>query len=112
MSRITTHVLDVALGRPAAGVAVGLARQDGSGTWLELAHAHTDQSGRIADFGAGALLAGVHRLSFASGEYFASSARPAFFPHVDICFVVLAPHEHHHVPLLLSPFGYSTYRGG
>jgi 5-hydroxyisourate hydrolase len=110
-SPITTHILDVSLGKPAAGVAVVLAREE-SGEFVELARGTTDADGRVADLLApGSLTRGVHRLSFAVGPYFAGSGRASFYPHVDVVFAVTAPAEHHHVPLLLSPFGYSTYRG-
>ena len=111
MSRITTHVLDTALGRPAAGVCVELQCEAASNAWTALARASTDAQGRVADFGAGPLRAANYRLRFDTGAYFAQTGRAAFFPTVEICFRVDAPTEHHHVPLLLSPFGYSTYRG-
>jgi 5-hydroxyisourate hydrolase len=115
MSAITTHVLDVARGRPAAGVAVVLERRAGG-----LAHACqvsgrgvTDADGRVkALLGPGqALGAGVHRITFATGAYFAAQDVAAFYPEVRVTFHVTDPAQHHHVPLLLSPFGYSTYRG-
>jgi 5-hydroxyisourate hydrolase len=107
MSRITTHVLDAALGGPARGVAVVLSRADGA----EVARGVTDDAGRIAEFGPDRLDAGTYRLAFATGEYFARSGRPTFYPAVSIDFAVDDAQEHYHVPLLLSPFSYSTYRG-
>lgn len=110
-SPITTHILDVSLGKPAAGVDVVLARQDGE-RFVELARGTTDADGRVAGLLApGSLTRGVFRLSFAVGPYFAGNGRASFYPHVDVVFEVTSPAEHHHVPLLLSPFGYSTYRG-
>ena len=107
MTGITTHVLDAALGRPASGVRVRLERADGG----MLGEAHTDDEGRVRDFGPAALHTGTHRLVFATGEYFAASDRPTFYPEIVVTFSVTAADEHHHVPLLLSPFAYSTYRG-
>ncbi|HVZ72950.1 MAG TPA: hydroxyisourate hydrolase [Polyangia bacterium] len=115
MKRISTHVLDVALGRPAAGVAVRLdllpPASAGGGTVIVTSTA-TDDDGRVADLLDGApLAAGVYRLTFQTGAYFAATGREAFYPRVQVTFEVTAPDQHHHVPLLLSPFGYSTYRG-
>lgn len=108
---ISTHVLDTARGRPAAGVDVRLDRRDGD-RWATLTEAVTDDDGRVADLlGGGVLDAGVHRLTFATGDYHARTAAEAFHPRVTIEFEVRDPDEHHHVPLLLSPFGYTTYRG-
>jgi 5-hydroxyisourate hydrolase len=115
MSRISTHVLDVALGRPARGVAVRLdllpAPSAGGGTQI-VSTTTTDEDGRVADLLDGAALtAGVYRLTFQTGAYFASTGRAAFYPRVQVTFEVAAAEQHHHIPLLLSPFGYSTYRG-
>ncbi len=112
MSGITTHVLDTMRGRPAAGVAVSLARKSGNG-WTELAAASTDAGGRV-----GNLLpqvkdpAGTYRLRFDVGAYFAAQpgGDEAFYPYVEIVFQIRDV-EHYHVPLLVSPFGYTTYRG-
>lgn len=111
MSPITSHVLDTALGAPARGLAVRLELEDGAG-WRVLADRVTDDDGRVKTLLApGALVAGVYRLSFATGAYFAATGRAGFYPRVEVIFAVTAPAEHHHVPLLLAPFGYSTYRG-
>jgi 5-hydroxyisourate hydrolase len=109
-SPITTHVLDTALGRPAAGMGVVLERQAGS-AWSELGRGVTDADGRNRSLWAGELSAGVYRLTFATGAYFASQSVVGFFPEVAIVFRVDETRSHYHVPLLLSPFGYSTYRG-
>jgi 5-hydroxyisourate hydrolase len=110
-SPLTTHVLDTARGRPAAGLAVRLERCRGD-RWTELSRRRTDGDGRVGDLLApGALEAGVYRLVFATGDYFAASGTRGFYPQVTVEFEVTAAGEHHHVPLLLSPFGYSTYRG-
>ena len=113
MSAITTHVLDLSTGRPAAGVAVVLERRGADGAWNLVAERRTDADGRARDFAAAgrALEAGVHRLAFATGAYFAARQVASFHPSVTIEFTVADATQHHHVPLLLSPFGYSTYRG-
>lgn len=108
MSKITTHILDTSRGKPAADIEVILERAAPNSQWLRLGSARTDANGRIAEFpGAGPLIAGTHRLTFSISAY----APKSFFPRIDITFEVTSPTEHHHVPLLLSPFGYSTYRG-
>ena len=113
MSGITTHVLDTSLGRPAAGVSVSLAVQ-AQGSWSELARTETGPEGRTGDFLAlvpGPVRpGGTYRLRFEVGAYFAARGVTAFYPYVEIVFTLLDD-RHHHVPLLVSPFGYSTYRG-
>lgn len=153
MSGITCHVLDTALGRPAAGVRVQLERRERTGRWQPLGEATTNSDGRVARFepasavtpataaGSPALdsmgledtaldnailddttlgghtldsvevISGEYRISFDTGAYFARRGQPVFYPRVEVTFVVAAPNEHYHIPLLLSPFGYSTYRG-
>ena len=112
MSGLTTHVLDVSLGRPAAGVAVRLDRQSNSGAWTTVSEQTTDGDGRIKDFLGGAPLeAGRYLLTFATGDYFRARGARGFYPEVPVVFEVGDPAQHYHVPLLLSPFGYSTYRG-
>lgn len=106
MSGISTHVLDTALGTPAAGVRVGLTGPDG-----RVHGGVTDVDGRVGELVPGPLVPGVHRVVFDTGAYFAGTGQPAFYPEVDIAFTVRDQLEHYHVPLLLSPFGYSTYRG-
>ncbi|GAB2784155.1 hydroxyisourate hydrolase [Amycolatopsis magusensis] len=103
MSLVTTHVLDTATGRPAAGIEVELS--DGTTT---VAKGRTDDDGRIRDLGPETLPAGIYRLTFDTGAYFGPDA---FFPEVTLTFRISDPGAHHHVPLLLSPFAYSTYRG-
>ncbi|WP_121255031.1 hydroxyisourate hydrolase [Nocardioides ferulae] len=107
MTTCSTHVLDAALGVPAAGLAVGLAGPDGD----PLAEAVTDADGRVR-FDAD-LAPGTHTLTFATGAWFAAAGRETFHPEVRVAFAV-ADHPaqpHHHVALLLSPFAYTTYRG-
>jgi 5-hydroxyisourate hydrolase len=110
VSPITTHVLDTALGRPAPGIHVTLAQQGPEG-WNAMGQGTTDGDGRIRDLIAGALEAGVYRLTFHTGAYFEARGVDGFYPEVAVTFRLRAPGEHYHVPLLLSPFGYSTYRG-
>lgn len=107
MSHVTTHVLDSSVGRPAVGVAVEL--QDPSG--LVLATGTTNADGRVASLGPDRLAAGAYRLVFATGAYFAASGTPTFYPRVTLDFDLVDVEAHYHVPLLLSPFAYSTYRG-
>lgn len=102
---LSTHVLDAALGRPAAGVAVRLTR----GSAL-LAQDVTDADGRVGRLAAD-LVAGAHTLTFDTGGYFVATGQTGFYPEVAVTFTVTDPGEHHHVPLLLSPFAHSTYRG-
>lgn len=107
MSHITTHILDAALGAPARSVRVVLS--DVTGTTI--AEGTTDGDGRIDDLGPDRLPACTYRLQFFTGEYFAATERPTFYPTVSINFAVVDTQQHYHVPLLISPFAYSTYRG-
>ena len=109
-SRVTTHVLDATSGRPAADVEVTLERQTGSG-WQPVATGRTDSDGRIAAFGPADLERGVYRVRFAVGTYFAAQHQQTFYPEVLIMFTLDHEDAHYHVPLLLSPYAYSTYRG-
>jgi 5-hydroxyisourate hydrolase len=109
---ITTHVLDLATGRPAQGVGVELEIRSGT-TWLRLGAGVTDADGRVQTL----LEPGVvpepnhYRLRFDVGGYFGARGVASFYPFVEVIFTLSDPTSHHHVPLLLSPFGYSTYRG-
>lgn len=111
-SPITTHVLDVARGKPAAGISVMLEVQEND-QWRELATGRTDADGRVANLlPAGTTLpAGVYRLTFDTSSYQSSQNTEGFYPYVPVIFEVKDGAQHYHVPLLLSPFGYSTYRG-
>jgi 5-hydroxyisourate hydrolase len=113
MSPITTHVLDTARGTPGRGIAVILEVAEGAHRWSELARGTTGEDGRITGFEPplGALEPGVFRLRFATGDYFAASHQPFFYPEVHVVVRIDDPSQHYHIPLLLSPFGYSTYRG-
>ena len=108
MSAITTHVLDTARGRPAAGVAIRLEHEG-----QVLGRGETDADGRLRTLlPAGTpLQPGVYRLVFDTGAYLAAQRVDAFYPEVSVDFEVVDGGQHYHVPLLLSPFGYSTYRG-
>jgi 5-hydroxyisourate hydrolase len=113
MSAITTHVLDTSLGRPAAGVPVHLERADGDDCWETVGRAETDADGRVRHLvpDGTPLPSGVYRLIFNTAAYFTRSNTPTFYPHVIVVFEIVDAEAHYHVPLLLSPFGYSTYRG-
>ncbi|HWM89850.1 MAG TPA: hydroxyisourate hydrolase [Thermoanaerobaculia bacterium] len=106
---ITTHVLDTSRGRPAAGVPVVLeVWEDG---WKEMGRGLTDADGRAKQLLDSPLRAGVWRLTFDLSTWFALQGRESFYPMACIVFHVRDADQHYHVPLLLSPFGYSTYRG-
>jgi 5-hydroxyisourate hydrolase len=109
---ISTHILDVTLGRPAADVAITLEKRTDAG-WETLGGGRTDADGRVKTLLAEghSLVAGVYRSTFAVEPYLAAKHGRGFYPEVSITFRVENPAEHFHVPLLLSPFGYSTYRG-
>jgi 5-hydroxyisourate hydrolase len=113
MSAITTHVLDTALGRPAAGVPVRLeAVPGGAGSRPQtLGTGATNTDGRVPQLGPDQVEAGTYRLVFDTAAYFAATSQTGFFPEVCLTFTVRDPEQHYHVPVLLSPFGYSTYRG-
>ncbi|MFI5056687.1 MAG: hydroxyisourate hydrolase [Candidatus Acidiferrales bacterium] len=112
MSQITTHVLDISIGRPAADVPVVLEIEKSPGEWKELGRGATDGNGRLGDLMVpGSLKEGAYRLTFDTRVYFGGRKMEALYPQVSIVFEVRRANEHHHIPLLLSPFGYSTYRG-
>lgn len=110
MSAITTHILDATLGQPAAGVVVRLLRLHGD-EHVVLDEKPTDADGRIKDFALSAWLAGTYQLQFEILPYFADAQRACFYPRVTIDFTVDDLNRHYHVPLLISPFSFSTYRG-
>jgi 5-hydroxyisourate hydrolase len=113
VSTITTHVLDTSRGRPAGGVVVRLEVEGAARSWRQIAKAATDTDGRARNLLPDnfALQAGTYRLIFDTGSYFAAQEIGTFYREVVIVFTVSDPEQHYHVPLLLSPFGYSTYRG-
>jgi 5-hydroxyisourate hydrolase len=113
MSFITTHILDIVSGRPGAGIPVVLERKTHTSGWQVIGEGMTDADGRVGDLLAtkDVFLTGHYRLIFDTGAYFALHNAEGFFPQVTIGFVVKDAMQHYHVPLLLSPCGYTTYRG-
>jgi len=111
MSPLTTHVLDTARGRPAAGIPVTLERATSAG-FEAIGHGVTDSDGRARELlPEGSLTAATYRIRFALDAYFEALGARAFYPYAEVVFRVDEPAVHYHIPLLLSPFGYSTYRG-
>jgi 5-hydroxyisourate hydrolase len=118
VSTLSTHVLDATTGRPAAGVLVRL-EQGGPDGWSEMCEGLTDADGRLKLPGPAAagpvaeagFEPGVYRITFGSGAYFADRGTASFYPEVTVTFEITGHGGHYHVPLLLSPFAYSTYRG-
>jgi 5-hydroxyisourate hydrolase len=107
---ITTHVLDTAAGRPGKAIAIELERDDGG--WQRIGAGTTDDDGRLRTLTpAGPVATGTYRIRFHTGAYLAAHHQAGFFPVVEIQFTVVDGTQHYHVPLLLSPYGYSTYRG-
>ncbi len=112
MSSISTHVLDLVRGGPAQGVPISLEHLGEDGGWHELANGFTDGDGRIKDLAPrGGDLHGTFRITFDTGVYFARIGAANFYPYVPVVFHIPSIGEHYHVPLLLGPYGYSTYRG-
>lgn len=110
-AEISTHVLDLARGVGGPGVPVVLSRKDDRGRWVEIAKSRTDDNGRVRSFGdAARFTPGVYRLHFDMTGYPQAGAQP-FFPEIDLVFRVTDASGHYHVPVVVSPFGYSTYRG-
>ena len=110
VSHVSAHVLDTTVGAPAAGVEIRLDAADGEG-WSAVARALTDHDGRVSDLGPVRLDAGTYRLTFETGAYFAAAGVETFFPYVTVVFTIDATGRHYHVPLLVSPFALSSYRG-
>ena len=108
---ISTHILDTTQGKPAAGVSVVLERQMDTQTWSEVARKVTDSDGRVKPLLETIPAAGAYRITFAVADYFKQQGVECFYPRVAIEFSVRSANEHYHVPLLLNPFGFSTYRG-
>lgn len=113
MSTISTHILDTARGKPAAGVHVDLKVQDLDESWSTLAEAWTDEDGRVKPFFLVEthLSAGNYQLVFDTESYFSALEIECFYPQVSVTFKVDDAPQHYHLPLLISPYGYSTYRG-
>lgn len=112
-SPITTHVLDTSLGLPAQGMRVTIECQDKPSGWKRLAQGETDADGRVTDLLPEnvKLMTGVYRLTFDTLRYFGGRKVQTFYPYISIVFEIHDPSAHYHVPLLLSPYGYTTYRG-
>ena len=113
MPGVTTHVLDTSRGWPASGILVRLEQRAGADEWRPVGTGHTNTDGRVSDLvpAGTTLVPGQYRLTFETQPYFASQSVPAFYPSVVVTFEAAAGEVQYHVPLLLSPFGYSTYRG-
>lgn len=113
MSHVTTHVLDASLGRPAAGVPVRLeaAADTDRSSWKPVATGTTNDDGRVPDLGPDQLAAGIYRVVFDTARYFERTGQKGFYPDVTIAFELADEGAHYHVPLLLSPYAFSTYRG-
>jgi 5-hydroxyisourate hydrolase len=113
MSAITTHVLDISRGAPARGVPIMLELEAEAGGWLLLGKGTTDADGRLRDLlpDGEPLSIGTYRLTFDTETYFRAHNVEGFYPFVQVVFSILDTDSHYHVPLLLSPYGYSTYRG-
>lgn len=118
MTSISTHVLDTSSGLPAVGVRAELYQRTGAGQWHLISAHLTNADGRVPAFVASESTLttetgqdAVYRLQFDVGAYFEGQGKAAFFPEIQITFRILEPLRHHHVPVLLSPFGYTTYRG-
>lgn len=112
MSQITTHVLDTAIGKPAEGIDLTLSQYI-DGKWDLLGGGTTDSDGRVADLLPNEVILkeGRYKVLFVTEAYFDKQKVDAFYPYADIVFDITGGGEHYHIPLLLSPFGYSTYRG-
>ena len=113
MATISTHILDTSRGRPAPGVDVKLEILNAGEGWSPLSEASTDEDGRVTEFSLNEpqIGPGTYRLVFSVGRYFESLTQETFYPEVVVTFLIDSAGEHYHVPLLISPFGYSTYRG-
>jgi 5-hydroxyisourate hydrolase len=109
---VSTHVLDTARGRPATGVPVTLSHRGPGGAWSVLGSGVTDVDGRVRELSeGGGLPAGAYRLDFNTEQYFEAQGTHGFYPEVSVVFTLPNFGEHVHVPLLLSPYGYATYKG-
>ncbi len=112
MATLSTHVLDSSTGKPAAGIQITVRSGPGvAGAQRVLATAYTNADGRVTDWGMGELSPGAYQLRFGTGDWFAGQGKSCFYPEVLIAFTVDDDESHYHVPLLLAPYAYSTYRG-
>lgn len=106
---VSTHVLDASAGTPASGVPVRIERREAAGGWAHLLSGETDADGRLRSPEPTAR--GVYRCTFGTQKYFSARGITTFYPEVTVTFEITSGDQHYHVPLLLSPFAYSTYRG-
>lgn len=112
MTQISSHILDTSRGVPAQGVLITLMQQVDD-DWLMLGSDKTDKDGRVSDFTKTdeILAGGIYKLTFYLSDYYTALKQKTFYPHVDVAFDISGDGQHYHVPLLLNPYGYSTYRG-
>lgn len=110
--QLSSHILDITTGKPAAGVKITFSKKDKNDNWTVLEEKNTDENGRIKDFlkQDGSNTAGIYKLTFHTSPYFKALGQKSFYPFIEVVFE-LEGNEHYHVPITLSPFGYSTYRG-
>ena len=111
--QLSSHILDVTQGKPASGVKISLSKKDEAGKWEALVEKHTDENGRISDFlkvENGTSQYGIFKLTYFVAPYFEKLNQSSFYPFIEVVFEI-KDDNHYHVPITLSPFGYSTYRG-
>lgn len=110
--QLSSHILDITTGKPAANVKIALAKQDRKGRWIKLDEKMTDDNGRIKDFLKEEEVGndGIYKLTFFTNPYFTNLGEQSFYPFIEVVFEIKG-NEHYHVPITLSPYGYSTYRG-
>jgi len=110
--QLSSHILDITAGKPVSGVKITLAKKDKNDNWIIIDEKNTDENGRIKDFlkQDGATNVGIYKLTFHTSSYFNTLGQKSFYPFIEVVFE-LVDNEHYHVPITLSPFGYSTYRG-
>lgn len=110
--QLSSHILDISAGKPATGVKITLWKKNKNDNWIKIDEKNTDENGRIKDFlkQDGTNNVGIYKLTFHTNPYFNSLGQKSFYPFIEVVFE-LANNEHYHVPITLSPFGYSTYRG-
>lgn len=110
--QLSSHILDINVGKPASGVKITLSRQEASGHWVEIEERMTDENGRVKDFLESKPTGneGVYKLTYHVAPYFESQGQDSFYPFIEVVFQI-KDDAHYHVPITLSPYGYSTYRG-
>lgn len=111
--QLSSHILDITQGQPAVNVKISLSEQDKSGSWTVIDEKHTDENGRISNFlkqENGSKKHGIYKLTYYVAPYFKEMNQSSFYPFIEVVFEI-QDDNHYHVPITLSPFGYSTYRG-